>query len=190
MGFKTVLNMEGGSEAWIEEGLPTLAASATASPVGHPGAAGSSALKLPDRISASELKRLQMDLPDTFEVVDIRPPAQYVDFSLPGSANVAIADVIANPTYINGVLPLIIVDRDGSLAMAVGGILSQKTGRPIKVLYGGLEAFWTESSSPLPPTAPVSGTAVKPGAPVTVPAAPAAPAPAAPATPKKKSAGC
>jgi rhodanese-related sulfurtransferase len=190
MGFKTVLNMEGGSEAWIEEGLPTLEASAAAAPIVRSAAAVRSVPKLPDRISAAELKRLQMDLPGTVEVVDIRPPAQYADFSLSGSINGDIAEVIANPAYLNGVRPLIIVDRDGSLAMAVGGILSQKAGRPIKVLYGGLEAYWNESSAPLPPAGPAPGAAVKPATPVAVPLTPAAPAPAAPATPKKKSAGC
>ena len=133
-----------------------------------------------------------MDLPGTFELVDVRPPAQFADFSLPGSMNADIADVIANPAYLNGAVPLVIVDRDGSLAMAVGGILSQKTQRPIKVLFGGLEAYWNESGAPLPPAspAPAAAPAVKPAAPAPAPATPAAPAPAAPETPKKKSAGC
>ena len=30
--------------------------------------------------------------------------------------------------------------------MMVAGILSQKTARPIKALYGGLEAYWSESN--------------------------------------------
>jgi hypothetical protein len=84
------------------------------------------------------------------------------------------------------------VDRDGSLAMAVGGILSQKTQRSIRVLYGGLEAYWNDSAAPLPPVtpAPASVPAVKPADPVQPPATPVAPAPAAPESPKKKSAGC
>ena len=95
--------------------------------------------------------------------------------------------MIANPAYLNGTVPLIIVDRDGSLAMAVGGILSQKTQRSIRVLYGGLEAYWNDSAAPLPPVvpAPASVPAAKPAAPVPAPATPAAPE-----TPKKKSAGC
>jgi len=95
--------------------------------------------------------------------------------------------VIANPAYLNGTVPLIIVDRDGSLAMAVGGILSQKTQRSIRVLYGGLEAYWNDSAAPLPPVvpAPASVPAAKTAAPVPAPATPAAPE-----TPKKKSAGC
>jgi rhodanese-related sulfurtransferase len=130
-----------------------------------------------------------MDLPGAFEIVDIRPAAQYADFNLSGSMNADIADVIANPAYLNGAVPLVLVDRDGSLAMAVGGILSQKTARPIKVLFGGLEAYWNESGQTSPPAAsgPVAAPALKPAAPAP---APAAPAPAAPQPPKKKSAGC
>jgi rhodanese-related sulfurtransferase len=133
-----------------------------------------------------------MDLPGTFEIVDIRPPAQFSDFNLPGSANADIAEVIANPSYLNGAVPLILVDRDGSLAMAVGGILSQKTPRPIKALFGGLEAYWNDSQVPQAATMPMTtapGPVVKPATPVHAPAAPASP-PALPATPKKKSAGC
>ncbi len=188
-GFKDVLNMEGGSEAWIAAGLPTLSAAGA----GHGAvAAPARAVRLPDRIAAAELKRMLMDLPGTFEIVDVRPAAQYTDFSLPSSMNADIADVISNPAYLNGVVPLVLVDRDGSLAMAAGGILSQKTQRPIKVLYGGLEAYWNDSGAPLPPAGavPTSVPAVKPGAPVPVPRTPGAPAPAAPETPKKKSAGC
>lgn len=199
MGFKTVLNMEGGNEAWVEAGLPTLGTSVAACPIARVAAAGNAAVaslgagpKLPERISASDLKRLLMDLPGTFEIVDMRPAAHYADFTLPGAINADIADVIANPAYLNGAVPLILVDRDGSLAMAVGGILSQKTQRPIKVLYGGLEAYWNDSAAllPLAGAAPASVPAVRSGSPVSVPVTPATPAPTAPATPKKKSAGC
>lgn len=188
MGFKSVFNMEGGSEAWIEEGLPTLGADESRQRAGAPAVRF---VKLPQRISAAELKRMLMDIPGTFEVVDIRPPAQYADFNLPGSVNADIADIIANPAYLNGATPMIIVDRDGSLAMAVSGILSQKTERPIKALYGGLEAYWNDSAAPLP-SAPSAGVPVsRPAAPVLTPARPEAPVPAAaPEPPKKKSAGC
>lgn len=179
-GFKKVFNMEGGSEAWINAGLPTLSAAA-----GGQGAAAAPAraVRLPDRIAASDLKRMLVDLPGTFEVVDLRPAAQFADYSLPGSVNADAAEVMANPAYLNGSVPLVIVDRDGSLAMAVGGVLAQKTPRPIKALFGGLEAYWNESGAPMPPSAP----ALRPAAPAP---APAAPMPAAPEPPKRKSAGC
>jgi hydroxyacylglutathione hydrolase len=151
---------------------------------------------VPQRISAAELKRMLLDQPGMFEIVDVRPPAPYADFSLPGSTNATIADVISNPAYLKGVVPLIIVDRDGSLAMAVGGILSQKTRRSIRVLYGGLEAYWSDSAALQPPVAPAPASAsvvsVKPAAAVPANAKSAAPAsvPAGRETPTKKSAGC
>jgi glyoxylase-like metal-dependent hydrolase (beta-lactamase superfamily II)/rhodanese-related sulfurtransferase len=189
MGFKRVLNMAGGSEAWIADGLPTLSSAGSEHAAGTPPAR---LVKLPDRLSAAELNRMMMDLPGTFEILDVRPPAHFADFSLPGSTNAAIADVIANPAYLNGAIPLVIVDRDGSLAMAVGGILAQKTQRPIKALFGGLEAYWKESGAPITPasTSSASAPAAKPAAPASSPAKPAASTPAAPETPKKKSAGC
>ncbi len=187
LGFKDVLNMEGGSEAWIAAGFPTLSAAAGGQGV---AAAPARVVRLPDRIAAADLKRTLVDLPGTVEVVDVRPAAQYADFSLPGSMNADIADVIANPAYLNGAVPLVIVDRDGSLAMAVGGILSQKTPRPIKVLFGGLEAYWNESGMSAPPAtaaAPAAAPALKPATPAPLPATPG---PAVPEPPKKKSAGC
>lgn len=180
---------QAGGEAGIADGLPTLVAAES----GHGSAAPASrSVKLPQRIAAADLKRMLMDLPGTFEIVDVRPPSQYADFNLPGSINADIADVIADPAYLNGTVPLIIVDRDGSLAMAVGGILSQRTQRSIRVLYGGLEAYWEDSANPLPPVAPVPAPVpgMKPTAPVKAPVTPAAPAPTAPETPRKKSAGC
>jgi rhodanese-related sulfurtransferase len=183
-GFKEVFNMEGGSEAWIAAGLPTLGASEG----GHGmAAAPARAVRLPDRIAAADLKRLLMDLPGTFEIVDVRPSAQFADFNLPGARNADIADVIANPAYLNGAVPLVLVDRDGSLAMAVGGILTQKTARPIKVLFGGLEAFWNESAMPSGSPTPGIAPAIKPAAPTS---APVAPTPPKPEPSKKKSAGC
>ena len=188
MGFKTVLNMEGGSEAWIAAGLPTL--SNTGGGLDAAGPAMHS-VKLPERLPAAELNRMMMDLPGVFEIVDVRPPAHFADFRLPGSQNAAIADVIANPAYLHDAIPLVIVDRDGSLAMAVGGILCQKSPRPIKVLFGGMEAYWSESDAPRTPASvsPTAAPAVKPAVPVPSPAKPAASTPA-PVTPKKKSAGC
>jgi glyoxylase-like metal-dependent hydrolase (beta-lactamase superfamily II)/rhodanese-related sulfurtransferase len=186
-GFKHVFNMEGGSEAWITAGLPTLSAAGAGPGV---AAAPTRAVRLPDRIAAADLKRVLMDLPGTVEIVDVRPAAQYADFSLPGSMNADIADVIANPAYLNGAVPLVIVDRDGSLAMAVGGILSQKTPRPVKVLFGGLEAYWNESGtapSPAAAASPMAAPTFKPAPPAPAPVAPAS---ATPAPPKKKSAGC
>jgi len=191
-GFKAVRNLEGGSEAWINAGLPVYE--------GVKSGAGKAAVpkkqvKLPERISASELKRLLMDLPGTFEIADIRPPEYFNDYHLPGSVNTDISDIISNPAYLVGAGPLIIVDRDGSLAMAVAGILSQKTDRPVKVLFGGLDAYWSDNESGMGEAVPIIPTEKdlrgfeKPAG-LLPQSAPVTPPASEPSKPKRKSAGC
>lgn len=196
-GFKLVSSLAGGSEAWIKAGLPVLGPERPgAQAAAAPGEAVLRALRLPERMAPAELRRLLVDLPGTFELVDMRPPAQFADYAIPGAKSVDIGDLMNNAAFLAGPTPLILVDRDGSLSMAVGGILSQKTQRPIKVLHGGVEAYWAESELksvvrevPLPGrpgAAPSMGAPAKPS--VTPPAATTPPTTPPPA--KSKSAGC
>lgn len=194
-GFKNVRSMEGGSEAWINAGLPVYGSETHAIASTPAAAAPRREIKLAERLSAAELGRLLMDLPGTFDLLDIRPPAQYADYNLPGSTNMDIADLLNNPAFLTGAGPLIVVDRDGSLAMMVAGILSQKTQRTVKALYGGLESYWRESETAGSATAGTRpGSASSPPRPVPVQSSPAGTPPPAPAektgAPKKKSVGC
>ena len=197
IGFKKAISLDGGSQAWIEAGLPVYgsdkpgqAPAAPAQPVAQ------RQIHLAERISAGELKRLMLDLPGTFDLIDIRPPAQFSDYNIPGSVNADIAAVINSPAYLTGAGPLIIIDRDGSLAMMAAGILSQKTKRPIKALYGGLEAYWAgtelnQAVAPAPlPTGPKTGAPPIPQAAPTVKPAPQPAPPAKPKKPERPSAGC
>lgn len=187
-GFTRVTSLDGGAEAWIEAGYPVYGAETQ---TGHTVTARQ-VVPLPERICANELNRMLLDLPGTFDLVDIRPPAMFQDYHLADSMNVGIAELIHNPAYLTGAGPLVIVDRDGSLGMAVAGILSQKTQRNIKALYGGLEAYWLQNEVPssgeisVPPQAAPSGS---PG-----PMSPGPPAPTGPVQkpqkPTRKSAGC
>ena len=185
-GFEQPASLAGGSEAWISAGLPVIEAKKDGSSGG-----AKREIQLAERMSAAELKRLLMDLPGTFQLIDIRPASQFADYSLPGSQNVDISDVLNNPVYLTGAGPLIIVDRDGSLAMMVGGILSQKTKRSIKVLHGGLSDYWSAtelggaaspSANPIPAKMPKASPGNAP--------APAVSEPGSLPKPKKKSAGC
>jgi glyoxylase-like metal-dependent hydrolase (beta-lactamase superfamily II) len=189
-GFSKVRSLAGGGEAWIEAGLPVIEQGVACTVPSASGNAGGS-VRLADRMSASELKRTLMDLPGSVEVVDIRPAAHFDDYNLPGSRNADIAQVLSHPAYLSGGASLVIVDRDGSLAMMVAGILSQKTDRRVIALHGGLQAYWAESDlgsliSPGLLPGGSTGPAAQP-----LPSSPATPA-AAPATrPKKRrSAGC
>ncbi len=184
LGFEDVRSMTGGSEAWIEAGLPVYEATAAG-----PAAVPKREIHLPDRISPSALKGLMMDLPGTFQLVDVRPPDHFADYSLPGSENVDVAELLYNPAYLTGAGPLIIVCRDGSLAMMVAGVLSQKTQRNIKALHGGLEAYWSESgvAGAVIPTTPAAGIRTPARDTISAPASqPAAPI----VSPKRKKAGC
>jgi len=187
-GFKHVSSLEGGSAAWIEAGLPVFGSETRATAAAAP----KRQVHLAERISPADLSRLLKDLPGTFDLVDIRPPGAFEDYALPGAINADLSEVLSNAAYLAGAGPLIVVDRDGSLAMMVAGILSQKTKRPVKALHGGLEAFWEETelksvvrAVPLPGAGPT----LQP-APVPAPAVPSAAPPTPPAAPRKKSAGC
>lgn len=199
MGFKDVLNMEGGGEAWVDQGMPTLG-STTA---GAPGAPTGVYVNLPDPIAPEELAKRQMDLPGTYEVVDIRPAWQFAEFNIPGSVNTPVQQVLSSPTLLADKRPLVLVCRDGSISATVAGVLLPKVQRPVRFLTGGAKRYYDEilrpagivssstmlpagKASPPPPAVP----AVQPAVPVALPT-PAAPAPTpAPAAPKKKSAGC
>ena len=188
-GFKNVASLDGGSAAWIDAGYPVFGNEKQAT-----ATAPQRQIQIAERISPADLGRLIKDLPGTFDLVDIRPPEAFQDYALPGARHAELADVLENPGYLTGAGPLIIVDRDGSLAMMAAGILSQKTKRPIKALHGGLEAFWEESelkgavrAVPLPSggvrtqAGPGAGGAPRPAAPLT---------PSTPTPTKRKSAGC
>ena len=186
-GFTQASTLTGGGEAWINAGLPvygnkkyeTMEASAQ------------QVVRLPDRISADELRRLQMDLPGTFDLVDIRPPEHFADYHVDGAVNVNVAELLNNPAYLTGAGPLIVIDRDGTLAMMVAGILSQKTERTIKVVYGGLDAYWKSSTvAQFRGESTATGGAGGPSkAPVTAPKPTGQPI-KKPSKPKRTSAGC
>ncbi len=188
-GFQQASSLAGGSQAWIEAGLPVYEATLQSTAV---TSTPKRVIRLAERISAAELKRMLMDLPDSFQLVDIRPAEHFADYHLPGSQNVELAEMIDNPAVLTGAGPLVIVDRDGSLGMMVAGILSQKTRRPIKVLFGGLQAYWSEvgvgasarSWGSVPARKDVGSSPAGPAAPG------AAPAPAQGKPKKRRSAGC
>jgi rhodanese-related sulfurtransferase len=191
-GFNLAASLEGGGEAWVEKGLPMIEASGT---VGVTSV--KRAVSLPSRLSVEELKRLLMDLPDSVEVVDVRPASYFKDYNIPGSVNVDVSDLLYNSRWRNGKVPLIIVCRDGSISMAIGGALSQESDRQIKVLFGGVEAFWNGSRTlggtsehPMShsSTSTPAGSKISPSGPVSAPVSPTIKT--VPEKPKRRSAGC
>lgn len=199
-GFEDVRNMEGGGEAWIEAGLPTLGTGAAhAAPSTATAAAPAServTLNLPDIISPQDLTRRIADLPGSFDIVDIRPGWQFAEYHIPGAVNTSPARVLDDANLVNDTRPLVVVCRDGLISAAVAGQLVLKGHRPVRVLAGGVTRYYDEvarpagiASDPVPmKTPPATPPTMAPAAqPATPPAIPPAPAPAAP---RKKSAGC
>ena len=194
-GFSNVRSLAGGGEAWIEAGLPVIESGMATCPI-TAGNADAQPFRLADRISPAALKRTLMDLPGSVEVVDVRPAAQFADYRLPGSRNAELAELMNDPANLNGTEPLVIVDRDGSLAMMAAAVLAQRTNRRVIALHGGLQAYWSQSDlgalivpGDLPSVSPVAGPQERVVLrPTEAPASKSAPKP--PAKPKKRSAGC
>ena len=147
-GFTKAASLDGGGEAWEDEGYPMVESqvSCSANSVGY----GESQkqikpVRLPFRLSVEDLNRTLMDLPHSIELVDVRPSHQFADFHIEGSVNVEISELLSDGRWWESEAPLVIVCRDGYISMAAGGALSRHTDRQIKVLYGGVEAYWEES---------------------------------------------
>lgn len=195
LGFKDVRNLEGGSQAWIDAGLPTYGAESSAK-APAPGVY----INLPESVSPEELAKRVMDLPGSLDVVDIRPAWQFTEFHIQGAINVMVQDLMTNPAYLNDKRPLIIVCRDGSLSAAVGGALTQKSPRPIRFLSGGMVRYYDEVMRPTGISGSKRGlVTLSPGtsnpphgsAELNKPAPAPAPAPASDRTPgKARRAGC
>jgi rhodanese-related sulfurtransferase len=195
LGFKHVANLEGGSQAWIEAGLPTLGSDSYSKP--SPGIF----VNLPERMSPEDLAGRIMDLPGTLDVVDIRPAWQFAEYHIPGSVNLPVHELMGNPAFLNDRRPLVIVCRDGSISAAIGGVLIQKSQRPIRYLSGGIMRYYDEimrprgiisdRMTPLTPSIPETPSGAfekQPQIPKEAPPAPAKPETAP--VKKKKSAGC
>ena len=162
------------------------------------GAALAKGSSLPKPASPDEAAQLLAKPPAGLEIVDIRPQGEFSDYALPGSLNMDPEAVLADESLFTGDGPVLLVDKDGTRAFAVAGVLCQKSSRPVLVLKGGLAAWWADrekglavketplANAPVPAVVPAQDKT--PGA-LPAPAAPA-PKPAAPQPPASKSAGC
>ena len=190
LGFVDVASLDGGLDAWVTAGLPTLgrmtpagkAAGATAIPDGKNGA-----LVLPEPIDAAMLRKVLLDQPDAYTLIDLRPAWQFAEWALPGAINVAPDAVAAHLRTVPAATRVVLLDRDGSLAFAVGGALLASTPqRLLRVLHGGLQAWHQAAVVDQPTSAGPAPAAASIATPSTSTNTSPAPKPAA----KKRSAGC
>ncbi len=188
-----------------------VAAAVSGAPLAGPSQAAPS--DQPRAASPEEAAALMAKPPAGLEIVDIRPAADFADYSLPGSLNMDAAAVLADESFGAGQGPLLIVDKDGTRALLLAGALAQKATRPVLALKGGLAGWWQARElgmavreTALDAAAPVNAPAPAPAnapAPTAAPAkdqtpgSPAAPVPGqtpaptpSPAPPTTKNAGC
>jgi glyoxylase-like metal-dependent hydrolase (beta-lactamase superfamily II)/rhodanese-related sulfurtransferase len=194
LGFTDVASLDGGLDAWIDAGLPTIGRMAKANAnVPAAGIAAATAiaadapLALPEPIDAAMLRKVLLDQPDAYVLLDLRPAAQFAEWTLPGARNVLPAALVAAITALPADARIVLLDRDGTLAFAVAGaVMARQPQRLLRVLHGGLMA-WPHGLDGLG-QATASPTTRPAAAPTPQPAA--APAATKPTTPKKRSAGC
>jgi rhodanese-related sulfurtransferase/glyoxylase-like metal-dependent hydrolase (beta-lactamase superfamily II) len=190
LGFADVGSLDGGLDAWIESGFAVIGNKAA--DVGHVAHASvapqSGAIALPEPIDSALLARVLATQPDAYAVIDVRPAAQFAEWSIPGSANVALAQLAAHVRALPATVRVVLVDRDGTTSFAAAGaLLAQDPNRSIRALLGGLQAFYAATQF-----GGQHGASHEQPAAQAVPATPAnePQTPAAQKKAKKRSAGC
>jgi rhodanese-related sulfurtransferase/glyoxylase-like metal-dependent hydrolase (beta-lactamase superfamily II) len=198
-GFTTIASLDGGVDAWLTAKLPTkgtarvagAAVCTTPPPPSEPEATtpSSATFLLPEAMTATALAAGLLDQAKAYAVLDVRVAWQFDEYHVPGATRVEPDAIVAHVKALDPALRVVLVDRDGTAAFAVAGMLSAAVpGRSIRVLTGGTAAFWRDVEGAASVRTP-GGVGGAPGA------APAAPrenptAPTAPSTPKKRPAGC
>lgn len=178
LGFRDVASLDGGLDAWLDAGLPVIGRMAGGQGPAAAPAAGK--LSLPEPIDASMLAKVLLEQPGSYVVFDLRPAWQVAEWTVPGAVQVAPDAVAGKLAAVADGQRVVLVDRDGSLAWAVGGaVMAQRPGTVLRVLHGGLQTYHR--------TVVLGGGGTMPAA--AAPAAPS-PTPSAPPAAKKRSAGC
>ncbi len=183
-GMRHVRSLEGGLDAWIAAGLPTIGRMAPgAAQAAAPAPVAGAAITLPEPIDAAMLQKALLDQPAAYAVIDLRAAWQFAEWSIPGSANVATEAIAAHVDALPKGRRVVLVDRDGTTAFAVAGaLLAQQPERSLRVLVGGLQGYFRTAATggPVEAAAPATAPAAVPATTQTKPAA----------APKKRSAGC
>ena len=183
-GMRHVRSLEGGLDAWIAAGLPTIGRMAPgAAQAAAPAPVAGAAITLPEPIDAPMLQKALLDQPAAYAVIDLRAAWQFAEWSIPGSANVATEAIAAHVDTLPKGRRVVLVDRDGTTAFAVAGaLLAQQPERSLRVLVGGLQGYFRTAATggPVEAAAPATAPAAVPATTQTKPAA----------APKKRSAGC
>ncbi|MBI5435379.1 MAG: MBL fold metallo-hydrolase [Planctomycetes bacterium] len=176
-GFEHVASLDGGLDAWLALGLPTLGnAPVCAKPAQAPVGSSGGAFLLPEPHEPRSLAAALADQPQSYALFDVRPRAAFDEYHVPGATNVAPEELAARVAELAGGRRVVLIDRDGSLAWALAGkLLAEDGSRDLRVLAGGTARFWleVEAKSGAPRAAaetakPAAEAAARPPAPKSV----------------------
>lgn len=215
LGFTTIGSLEGGVDAWLTAKLPVLGtatrdgvvcqgpvcklpAPSDAGPAARSGSdsVSGAGFLLPEAVAAASLASGLSGQPSSYAVLDVRPGWAFDEYHVPGATRVEVDRIVEHVRAIPTATRIVVVDRDGTTAWSVAGMLAATfPGRSIRVLVGGTAQYWhdVETGGEPPAGPPAAGAAREPARAGPAPVAPSTPAPApAPAAPpvKRRPAGC
>jgi rhodanese-related sulfurtransferase len=121
---------------------------------------------MPSVMSAAELATMSKGGAAPM-VIDVRPAWQFTDWHIAGAVNVQVEQFEQHVRSLPVTAKVVLVDRDGDQAMALGGfLLARLPERSVSVLSGGLQRYYREvvlaraatptGSTPMPSTMPVA----------------------------------
>lgn len=168
-GFTAVGSLDGGLDAWISAGLPTIGRLVQAATI-----------RLPQVVTAERIANAAVG---EWTLLDVRPAWQWNDWHVPGSANVSIDELVDAAKEVPAGAKLVLLSKDGEQAFAAAGaLLGKLPALDVHVLRGGVAAYYRDvvlrAASSLPGSAPAQTSSPMP--------APASTKP----TIKKRSVGC
>jgi hydroxyacylglutathione hydrolase len=178
LGFDNVASLDGGIDAWLDAGLPTIGRLTVAAKP------ATGTIMLPEPVDPALLAKVLLEQPASYAVIDLRPAWMFAEWHVPGAVNVTLEDLTAYVGKLAPELRVVLVDRDGSSAFAAAGaLMANDSTRVMRALLGGTQRYYLETvldgghraaSSAMPSVAPRTPT----------------PAATPTTTPKKRSAGC
>jgi rhodanese-related sulfurtransferase len=100
---------------------------------------------LPEAIAPQALARALADQPQSYLLLDVRPAAAFADYHLPGAKSVTPEQAVEQARSAPAATRVVVVDRDGTIAWAVAGVVGYlQNERVVRVLDGGTARYWRE----------------------------------------------
>lgn len=141
-GFKSILGLDGGLDAWLSAGLSGIGSGLAGM---KPTLPAKISATIPEPIAAESLASVLSEQASNYAVIDIRPPFAYAEYKIAGAVNVAVDQLATHIPTIPAGKTIVIVDRAGDSSIAVAATLIASGSIPrerIRVLSGGTLGYW------------------------------------------------